>query len=501
MYNYYIIINIISLLLVIFLLYISFKKRDEKVGRAFLFSMIFMVIWVVSTTLELMTSDYALSLFFRNLVQVGMAFVAMMNYRFVLYYTELYEIKFYNYLYKILLWINIIMMGLLFTDPLHHFLRSSITFENIDGDMILSIVSTPLGCFAVMIRFLIFALSTILLFNFLFKSSPNSRKQVSIIGLGFLLALVLTLLKQYWLGKIGYTIPMSSILIVPFIFIAIGIFRFDFLYVTPVAIEWVINSLSEGIIVFSNLGKILETNSAANKFIDYYADKITKEWILELLKGYKDSITELSFYTPEMVKYYQIHLHHLLADNGRKKGSVVLIRDITVEKHQEHELVKKADYDSLTQVYNKMAIQREYNLMKEEFISLLIIDVDKFKLINDNYGHPTGDVVLVSLARIFEKCTSKSDRVGRIGGDEFCVLLNKCDEDKCKKIIGSIYNAVEEEIFDTEVNFLSVEISIGAIVNIDTLKISFDVAYRQVDKALYEAKKNGRHQYVIKKIS
>ena len=113
-----------------------------------------------------------------------------------------------------------------------------------------------------------------------------------------------------------------------------------------------------------------------------------------------------------------------------------------------------------------------------------IIDVDQFKLVNDTYGHPAGDVVLRDIAAAIQSCIRSTDILVRYGGDEFLVLFPKLSEEKMKEKNQKIKYAVEHIVIP-EYPELHLSISIGGVCNIHPIT----EAIRQADKLMYSNKK------------
>ena len=121
---------------------------------------------------------------------------------------------------------------------------------------------------------------------------------------------------------------------------------------------------------------------------------------------------------------------------------------------------------------------------------LLILDIDDFKLINDTYGHPVGDNVLIRLAEILNTTFSGCETIGRLGGDEFSVFV----ENVSQKKIESLANIACGKIARADIPGVpSVSCSIGVTSCSD--KRSFTEAYRKADEALYAAKHLGKNRY------
>ena len=124
--------------------------------------------------------------------------------------------------------------------------------------------------------------------------------------------------------------------------------------------------------------------------------------------------------------------------------------------------------------------------------SLLMIDIDYFKNINDQYGHQTGDKVLSELSNMFLSCVRKSDVVCRYGGEEFAIILPDTDKTNAKTTAEKIRKAVEENAFKDKARQIKITISVGISTNsgIETSRLLVG----ESDKALYRAKNNGRNR-------
>jgi diguanylate cyclase (GGDEF)-like protein len=158
--------------------------------------------------------------------------------------------------------------------------------------------------------------------------------------------------------------------------------------------------------------------------------------------------------------------------------------------------------DSLTNLYNHTAFR---SILAQEVIrskrqssrlSLAMLDIDHFKLVNDTYGHAAGDSVLKGLSRLLQQRLRNSDIVGRYGGDELVALLIDCDENQAFKIMDEIRIHFSEIVFypdETKPLFLTFSCGIATFPNFQTAEEINDSA----DKALYSAKAGGRNQVNI----
>lgn len=151
-------------------------------------------------------------------------------------------------------------------------------------------------------------------------------------------------------------------------------------------------------------------------------------------------------------------------------------------------LYKQANKDSLTGVCNRRYFfSRMSSISKMKFpVSLMIIDVDNFKRINDTYGHISGDEVLKQLAEILQKNIRSTDFITRWGGEEFTIVLTNTSLDNAFKLAERIKYIVETNIFTIGVLTVPMTISIGVATTIIPIHPNSFVDF--ADKALYKAK-------------
>jgi diguanylate cyclase (GGDEF) domain len=178
-----------------------------------------------------------------------------------------------------------------------------------------------------------------------------------------------------------------------------------------------------------------------------------------------------------------------------------LIESVQLNKKFKNEATK----DFLTGLNNVRYFDTSFKsisqltLRKEEKLSLLFVDIDFFKKVNDTYGHNNGDIVLKGLAEIFIDTVRIFDVVSRNGGEEFSILLLDCSSLHAMKIAERIRKKVEIHKFNIsdKVN-LSITISIGVSTYPDTTN-NIENLLEDADKALYEAKRTGRNKVVLYK--
>lgn len=178
------------------------------------------------------------------------------------------------------------------------------------------------------------------------------------------------------------------------------------------------------------------------------------------------------------------------------------VLDINAEKSKELALVYKAEHDTLTGLYNKGVTEQKIdkclkaNDSKPLRHALFMFDIDRFKQINDNLGHAFGDGVLSQAARKIKDLFRKGDIIGRVGGDEFVVLMkNIPSHAKAVEKANQLCTAMRE-VYTRDDRQYHVSVSIG-IAFYGEHGGAYKDLYKHADVALYAAKENGRNQYKV----
>ena len=170
------------------------------------------------------------------------------------------------------------------------------------------------------------------------------------------------------------------------------------------------------------------------------------------------------------------------------------LRDITTQRKRAHQLTFRATHDGLTKMLNSEAFMdrlsvaaRQANLGGRSDVAVLFVDLDKFKAINDRFGHATGDHLLMAVARRLRTCVRPSDSIARMGGDEFAVLLERVEDDAD---ILSVVERIREELsrpFHVDGHIIRASASVGTAKGSQVGPRAEDLI-RAADAAMYEVK-------------
>jgi diguanylate cyclase len=191
-----------------------------------------------------------------------------------------------------------------------------------------------------------------------------------------------------------------------------------------------------------------------------------------------------------------------------RKFTTITLQQRQLEKvnaelqQKQRDLERLTRQDGLTGLFNRNTFtelsRRELDRAQRQGSSttIVLLDLDHFKRVNDSWGHPAGDAVLRHVAALANTTVRSTDLVGRLGGEEFIVLLPNTSIDLGRRIAEKIRQRLEASIVTSEGNRIPVTASFGVSTATAGDKVDFDHLYTEADKALYLAKHRGRNQVV-----
>ncbi|MFK7816248.1 MAG: EAL domain-containing protein [Gammaproteobacteria bacterium] len=255
---------------------------------------------------------------------------------------------------------------------------------------------------------------------------------------------------------------------------------------------------------FLNCSEEMGKGKHIEKIIDLYEEESEKKIenpILSCLSGRQKKNQKLNadIVTKEGTKYtVQLMVTPLISQTGKLYGAVTVMNDVTNLRLMARRLRYQASHDSLTSLINRSEFERNVRKAilsaktKGKKSSLIYLDLDRFKMVNDLYGHAAGDELLIQFSNLVKSKLRGSDILARLGGDEFALLLSNCTLSEAEEKASEILQAIQEYKFIWEQKSFNVEASIGvAEIN----QKCFDLSYvlSAVDSACYLAKESGRN--------
>jgi diguanylate cyclase (GGDEF)-like protein/PAS domain S-box-containing protein len=286
--------------------------------------------------------------------------------------------------------------------------------------------------------------------------------------------------------------------------------------------EAVVNSAYEGIISVDKNQQIQLMNDAAKEMFGYSEADICKINLRSLIpKKYHDKHDGyVETFKQSPVKSRPMHQRSEVT-GVRRDGSefpvditiakihvddklelTAVVRDLSEKLSLISELQKAASHDELTGIFNRRQLVIELEREFERYhrfgngFSIALLDLDHFKSINDKLGHIAGDKVLQHFSENVKKELRSVDIFGRWGGEEFLLVLPEADMDKSQRILQRIKQRLQKEPFDSQDESIVIKFSAG-LTTINTDTSTLESLIKKVDKALYQAKDEGRDRIVV----
>lgn len=287
-----------------------------------------------------------------------------------------------------------------------------------------------------------------------------------------------------------------------------------FLDLIPVAHRILMQHMQDGVIVIDTSNRVVESNPSAAYLLDKLAlpsgeDVFTtfKQWpALVSVLAEKPKLPAEIFLAGSFARYLDIRITAItnLLSN-KNDGYLVVLRDITDRRRAEsaaeaksHELERMSITDDLTGLNNRRQANKflEYEFQFCERyghpLSVALLDIDDFKLINDRFGHPAGDNALCSVADVLRNQTRVTDLAARMGGDEFLMVMLNTSLEIAWPVIERIRKTIQNELFTPNQTHISLSAGLTSWCKGDTT----EVALERVDRLLYQAKKQGKNRSI-----
>lgn len=492
-----------AILLSLCIIIIIRKKVKER--KYLLLLLLAFAIYTVGYTIEIQGQTLQwvhISLIFEY---IGISFLPAFLILFALtYLTDIDRIPLYS---KFIIYvIPIITFIAVITDPYHNLLHKN-PFIDYSGPF--PVVSFEKGIWYwvhIVYHNVALLIANIIFLRIFIKSHSRFKKQTVIIFLSTLIPWITMFI--YLSGIITWPLDINPFsFTIMAIILYIGVKKQYLIDIVPIARDLVFENIYDAAFVLDNNGLIIDYNRSAENILSNQESIIGKN-IKDVLNELSSSINDnqdLPIVTEATInkRIYNIQNIPLTSIKNKSMGYIFLLRDITEYRMMAEKLQKLAITDELTGIYNRRKFNEvalmELNRAKRNKtpLSIIIIDIDHFKIVNDTYGHATGDDVLKTIAKSIAESLRSLDIFARYGGEEFIICLPETSIIAAQNVAERIRLCINDLTFhDKQNNQFKISLSLG-VSQIKEYSQTIEDIIRDADKALYEAKSQGRNKVVV----
>lgn len=507
----YIIIVCISGVLNALLALVAYYKKTDFIGtRAFILSSLTSAIYAFGFALELSGSTMQEIELWIKVEYLGMPFIAPSSLLVIMYFVGL-ERLIQKKLLIPLYGIPLITTLLVWTNDYHHLYYKSLLFREGVSKPLIDVVMGPwyiiqgnltFGCM----------LAGMCLIGWQWNRSKHAyHRQMIIIFIGqFLPALgaflYLMNLTPYGIDPVPVLMSVTSTLYIW------AILSRGMLTAAPIAKENLFESMRDGVLVTDRSDKLIDYNRAATEMLQGLDSSAIGRPLMQLfLPAGKEAVAyvknsdplirdeqELAWNKDGETCYYQVRSSPVLKQNGECAGRMIMLIDVTERTLLQEKLQLLATVDSLTGIYNRMYFMELSQKLLEEAalslapVSIILLDIDFFKNINDRYGHHYGDMALQHIVGVCSRHLREGDIFGRYGGEEFVLCLPGTALKQAAALAEAIRGDIELSPLQTLSGAINVTASFGAVEAFQK-NASLEELLSEADHALYTSKRNGRN--------
>lgn len=347
-------------------------------------------------------------------------------------------------------------------------------------------------------------LSSFLIVRRAFSAQPAFRQQAQVFLAGALLqwaglAIFISGSSPFNLDLSSLTLSLSSMIFL------VGLFRYRALDLLPMARDVIFERMADGVLVLDTRNRLIDFNLAAQNILPELQPGAIGQPVEVLLSAWEVLIAQATTGTPEVVEvesaqhYFQSHITPVTSKQGHTAGKIITLYDVTEVRQLLEKMRELATRDSLTNLFNRHYFlelanrEIERASRHQRALSIIALDLDHFKRVNDTYSHAAGDLVLQIAAQVMRSITRKMDICGRLGGEEFWILLPETSLPEALIVAERLRLALEH----AEIFFEGQSVKVTGSFGVTSIglgeKTALDTLIRIADEALYEAKSSGRN--------
>ncbi len=494
-----------------YLLWSGWRHRGKPGAVPFLVLISLSTAWVVGSILELLSASLPVKVLWADFQYLPICFVPVTWVALALDYTG-HRALLTRRNAVLMCLLPLIMLGLQWTNVHHHLMRASVWLDTSSSHPVIGRTFGPMFWIHVAYSYVLIVVAMALLLHFVLSRPPMFRKQPALLFVGFAVPYIwnvmFVLIRPSWMPAFDYT---PALFAVGEMFVAYSLFRLHMFDLVNVARDSIMENMTDGFLVLDHQGVVLDINEAARSIIarpvhDILGEPIADSWLAwdEVARSFdtEDGTAMISLTLDGRRRDFEIGCSHL-AGSPDVSGRVLVMHDVTERSALEDSLRLQALTDGLTGLPNRtlfmaklgdaVHVSRRY---ANKLFAVMVIDVDRFKFINDTIGHPAGDAVLETVSLRLKRCVREADTVARLGGDEFLVLLSEISDVRDVVVVSErIQDEMRAPMYVRQQQML-VSVSVGVVI--------WDTSYRDAedllhaaDTAMYQAKAAGGGCYRI----
>lgn len=457
--------------------------------------------YVLGYTLELNSSEPAQIIFWNHVEYIGIPFVSALWLTTALLYTGHYS-KHKQLLSAAIYIIPIVTFILRYTNDFHHLYFASVGFTEEFGKLIL-VKKTGVWMYVQSIHsMLMIIVSMVLFIRDSVRTGVKQRGKIILTAAASIFAiagLVLTQIKPF-----GFTIDyMALCLPITALLVIIAIARFDLLETKSMARSRAFEYSGNAVFLINRQNKVIDYNASAQALLENLQIHISNTNLSTLLQGAPVLLRGMLQQEQNLIqlsiggKVYDFEITtRSIDERSVTRGWIKTVRDITEIQRLNEELKKQAITDELSMLNNRrafMQIGREWVDASEqsgESLSLSMFDIDFFKRVNDQYGHPAGDLVVQEFGKMLKRHFGSESLVARLGGEEFAVMQSSKTGEAVQQSLFAFLEAVRGHVFRYRDQEIHLTVSVGSTNKQPGQTL--EELMRNADKALYISKDQDR---------
>ena len=468
---------ILSALFLIILSIVGIKHKTVSSARAFSLLIIAMAIHSLGYGFELLSTTPDAMYFWTCFEYIGISFYPVLILWFASEYTG--AKRFANrFVLLFVFGLNLLTLIFVWTNQLHGLYYSHLSIDSSLGFPVLATEKGPWYIVQPVTFYLAIGYALFVFFMRMIKTRGSSRNCVVLMFIGMLIPLVTGSLYLAGIGPRYIDLfPFTYLLLS--LFIVSGLNRYDILFLSEITHEMVFNAIEEPVIVLDSEGYILNFNQASWQLFGALGELSNGDNI-----GSYPILAHLLFENmvqPVTIdeRHYQVRLISIL----KQHGTIIVFTNVTEITNTKKQLEILATTDQLTGLYNRRYFMDYFDIVQNDGV-IVLLDIDQFKKVNDQFGHPAGDTVLVELADCLQE-HFPDGIICRLGGEEFVVLIEG-------ETVKSIHPRADRfrEAFKFRKTEFPCTLSIGLC---HYEKSNYSNAIKFVDKLLYQAKNAGKN--------